>query len=110
MDLSNSEGTICVVGDDAHINVIKIMNYALMNRQGLTTPSLRATPPLEGNFSATETEAEKVSGLKFPSYGGVPEGWGGHPRRATKPYLNGIDAHRPLQVPPDLDRPDFRVK
>jgi len=72
-------------------NVIKIRNYAhaLMNRQGLTTPSLRATPPKEGNFS--ETEAEKVSGLKFPSTGGVPEGRGGHPRRATKPYLNDID-------------------
>jgi len=33
------------VGADGNPNVIKIRNYALMNRQGLTTPSLRATPP-----------------------------------------------------------------
>jgi len=45
----------------------------------VTTPSLCATPPMEGNFKIHAYVIAVAD--KFPSNGGVPEGRGGYPCR-----------------------------
>jgi type I restriction enzyme, R subunit len=77
------------VFDDGRIKNIYLLdkkniarNKVQVIRQFETTPSLRATPPREGNRNQT-TE-------KFPSLGGVPAGRGGTNRYDVTILVNGL--------------------